>query len=48
MAYTIIIVIHNTQRAHRTSDQSGFGDTEKIFSHPLGKSAEAYIPGRLR
>ena len=54
--YTIVIVTHNMQQAVRISDYTAFfllgdlvefGETEKLFSHPLDKRTEDYITGRF-
>ena len=54
--YTIIIVTHNMQQAHRISDKTAFflmsevieyNDTQKIFSKPKEKKTEDYILGKF-
>jgi len=53
--YTIVIVTHNMQQASRVSDYTAFmylgdliefGETERIFEHPVQKMTEDYITGR--
>ena len=55
-SYTIIMVIHNMQRAARISDNTAFfllgemieyGKTEQLFSMPANKKTEDYITGRF-
>ena len=52
--YTIIIVTHNMQQAHRISDKTAFfllgeviefDDTQKIFNKPKDKKTKEYIYG---
>lgn len=54
--YTIIIVTHNMQQAHRISDQTAFfldgevvefDDTEVIFNHPKDSRTFDYVNGRF-
>lgn len=54
--YTIIIVTHNMQQAHRVSDKTAFfllgemiefGNTQDIFSNPKDKKTQDYIQGRF-
>ncbi len=54
--YTIVIVTHNMQQAHRISDKTAFfllgelveyGDTDQIFLNPEDKRTENYITGRF-
>lgn len=54
--YTIIIVTHNMQQAHRISNKTAFflmgevieyNDTDKIFNKPKEKKTEDYIQGRF-
>lgn len=54
--YTIVIVTHNMQQAHRISDKTAFflmgevieyNDTDKIFNKPKVKKTEDYILGRF-
>jgi phosphate transport system ATP-binding protein len=53
--FTIVIVTHNMQQASRVSDYTAFmylgdliefGETERIFEHPVQKMTEDYITGR--
>ena len=54
--YTIIIVTHNMQQAHRISDKTAFfllgemieyDDTKKIFTNPKDKKTQDYIQGKF-
>ncbi|RDU61307.1 phosphate ABC transporter ATP-binding protein PstB [Helicobacter sp. MIT 14-3879] len=54
--YTIIIVTHNMQQAHRISEKCAFfllgemielDSTQKIFSNPKNKKTKDYIEGRF-
>ena len=54
--YTIIIVTHNMQQAHRISDKTAFfllgeviefDDTQKIFNKPKDKKTKEYIEGKF-
>lgn len=54
--YTIVIVTHNMQQAHRVSDRTAFflegeivevDDTETIFNRPKDSRTEDYINGRF-
>ena len=54
--YTIVIVTHNMQQAHRISDSTGFfllgemvefGTTAKLFKSPKDKRTQDYIDGRF-
>ena len=54
--YTIIIVTHNMQQAHRISDKTAFfwmggvvecDDTNKIFNKPKSKQTQDYILGKF-
>lgn len=54
--YTIIIVTHNMQQAHRISDKTAFfllgemiefDSTQVIFSKPKDKKTQDYISGRF-
>ena len=54
--YTIVIVTHNMQQAARISDKTAFfllgelvemGDTERLFSTPVGQAHGRYISGRF-
>jgi len=53
--YTIVIVTHNMQQAHRISDWTGFfymgdlleyGKTKEVFNEPKEKKTREYIEGR--
>lgn len=55
--YTIIIVTHNMQQAHRISDKTAFflmgevieyDDTKKIFNKPKNKKTQDYVMGKFR
>lgn len=54
--YTIIIVTHNMQQAHRISDKTAFflmgevieyDDTKKIFNKPKNKKTQDYVMGKF-
>lgn len=54
--YTIIIVTHNMQQAHRISDKTAFfwmgeviehDDTKKIFNNPKNKKTQDYVLGKF-
>jgi phosphate transport system ATP-binding protein len=54
--YTIVIVTHNMQQAARVSDHTAFfymgeliefGETDALFTNPVGERTEAYITGRF-
>ncbi|WP_086249096.1 phosphate ABC transporter ATP-binding protein PstB [Campylobacter vicugnae] len=54
--YTIIIVTHNMQQAHRISDKTAFfwmgeviehDDTKKIFNKPKNKKTQDYVLGKF-
>lgn len=54
--YTIIIVTHNMQQAHRISDKTAFfwmgevieyDDTKKIFNKPKHKKTQDYVLGKF-
>ena len=54
--YTIIIVTHNMQQAHRISDKTAFfllgemiefDETQKIFTKPKDKKTQDYINGKF-
>ncbi|MGA7923430.1 MAG: ATP-binding cassette domain-containing protein, partial [Thermoplasmata archaeon] len=54
--YTVVIVTHNLQQAHRVSDFTAFfylgklvevGTTQRIFSEPGEKLTENYVTGRF-
>jgi phosphate transport system ATP-binding protein len=54
--YTIVVVTHNMQQAARVSDYTAFmylgnlvefGDTKKVFTHPVQRQTEEYITGRF-
>ncbi|TQQ85482.1 phosphate ABC transporter ATP-binding protein [Peptacetobacter hominis] len=54
--YTIVIVTHNMQQAHRISDDTAFflngeviefNNTKDIFENPMDKRTEDYINGRF-
>lgn len=54
--YTIIIVTHNMQQAHRISDKTAFflmgevieyDDTKKIFNKPKNKQTQDYVMGKF-
>lgn len=54
--YTIVIVTHNMQQAHRISDRTAFfllgeliecGETAALFSHPADSRTADYITGRF-
>lgn len=54
--YTIIIVTHNMQQAHRISDKTAFflmgevieyDETKKIFNKPKNKKTQDYILGKF-
>lgn len=54
--YTIIIVTHNMQQAHRISDKTAFflmgevieyDDTKKIFNKPKNKKTQDYVKGKF-
>ena len=54
--YTIVIVTHNMQQAARISDETAFflngeviefSDTKTMFTTPVDKRTEDYIPGRV-
>lgn len=54
--YTIIIVTHNMQQAHRISDKTAFfwmgeviehDDTKKIFHKPKNKKTQDYVLGKF-
>ncbi|MCR8697017.1 MULTISPECIES: phosphate ABC transporter ATP-binding protein PstB [Campylobacter] len=54
--YTIIIVTHNIQQAHRISDKTAFflmgeviehDDTKKIFNKPKNKKTQDYVMGKF-
>lgn len=54
--YTIIIVTHNMQQAHRISDKTAFfwmgeviehDDTNKIFNKPKNKKTQDYVLGKF-
>ena len=54
--YTIIIVTHNMQQAHRISDKTAFfwmgeviehDDTKKIFNRPKNKKTQDYVLGKF-
>jgi ABC-type phosphate transport system ATPase subunit len=48
MDHTIVIGAHKMQRAPRISHQSGYENTERIFTNLRAKAAKAYVSGRLR
>ncbi|ARQ99673.1 phosphate ABC transporter, ATP-binding protein [Campylobacter devanensis] len=54
--YTIIIVTHNMQQAHRISDKTAFflmgevieyDDTKKIFNKPKNQKTQDYVMGKF-
>ena len=54
--YTIIIVTHNMQQAHRISDKTAFfllgemiefDETKNIFTKPKDKKTKDYIEGKF-
>ena len=54
--YTIVIVTHNMQQAHRISDRTAllrngemveYDETEKIFTAPRDERTVAYVNGRF-
>jgi len=54
--YTIVIVTHNMQQAHRISDYTAFmylgelieaGETKQIFESPRKEETRAYVEGRF-
>jgi phosphate transport system ATP-binding protein len=54
--YTIVIVTHSMQQAARVSQRTAMfhlgylvevGDTDKIFTNPVGKATQDYITGRF-
>lgn len=54
--YTIIIVTHNMQQAHRISDKTAFfllgemvecDETDKIFTKPKDKKTQDYVQGKF-
>ena len=54
--YTVVIVTHNMQQAHRIADFTAFmylgeiveyGETDQIFSRPAREETEKYISGQF-
>ena len=54
--YTIVVVTHNMQQAHRISDYTGyfhlgklieFNDTNSLFTSPTEELTDSYITGRF-
>lgn len=54
--YTVVIVTHNMQQAHRISDRTAFmlngdlveyGDTAQVFGSPKDERTRAYLSGRF-
>jgi phosphate transport system ATP-binding protein len=54
--YTVVIVTHNMQQAHRVSDYTAFmylgeivefGETEQVFNNPQREDTREFIEGRF-